>query len=328
MSTEADAVRDGAHPDEREALDAYSRVVVRVAERISPGVVNIGVKRGRVRGGAQGAASGFVMAPDGYLLTNSHVVHGAQAIEVIDSQGDNHEAEVVGMDPATDVAVLRIPASDLQVVPLGDSATLRAGQLVVAVGNPLGFETTVTAGVISAVGRIWRSYTGRAMENIVQTDAALNPGSSGGPLADSGARVIGVNTAVIPGAQGLCFAIPINTAKRVAGLLIKHGKVKRGFLGVSAGPVEIDAQLRRRLQVEQTQAVRIVEIVRGGPAHQAGLRAGDVLLALDGSPMKHVDDVHRFLDEESIGKPFMSRLLRRGSLLELEVTRGEAPESR
>ncbi len=321
MNTEAEG-------RELEALDAYSRVVVQVAGRVSPSVANIAVQRTRGRGGLQGAASGFVMAPDGYLLTNSHVVHGARSVDVTDLQGDTYEAEVVGMDPATDVAVLRIPATDLHVVPLGDSSGLRAGQLVVAVGNPLGLETTVTAGVISAVGRVWRSYSGRAMENIIQTDAALNPGSSGGPLADSRGRVVGVNTAVIPGAQGLCFAIPINTAKRVAGLLIKHGKVRRGFLGVSAGPVEIEQRLRRRLKVDQERAVRIVEVVPNGPAHRAGLQPGDVLLALDGSAVDHVDDLHRLLDEESIGERYTALILRRGSPLEVEVTPSEAPEPR
>lgn len=313
--------------DELEALDAYSQVVVRVAETVSPAVINIGIRTGRRdRWGVQaGAGSGFVMTPDGYVLTNSHVVHQARAIGVMTHQGEMLKAELVGDDPATDVAVLRVAASGLPAVEMGDSSRLRAGQLVVAIGNPLGFQTTVTAGVVSAVGRTFRSYTGRAMENIIQTDAALNPGNSGGPLLDSRAKVVGINTAVIRGAQGFGFAVSINTAVRVAGILMKEGRVKRGFLGVSAQTVSLPAATVRALKLSQDRGLQVIEVVPGSPAEGAGLQLGDVILALEQAPVRDVDDVHRFLDQNPLGHPYGLLVLRKEQVLDLQVVPVEAP---
>lgn len=309
--------------NESALLDAYSQVVVGVADELSPAVVHVRIQRRRR--GQHGTGSGLIVAPDGYLLTNRHVVHAARAIEVNLNDGRVLRAEVVGEDSATDVAVLRIPASGLPVAQLGDSSTLRVGQLVVAIGNPFGFQCTVTAGVISALGRSLRTATGRLIENIIQTDAALNPGSSGGPLVDSKGMVIGINTAIIYQAQGLCFAIPIDTVKRVAGMLIATGKVSRGYLGIAAQPVRLDVRLVRHLKLSQDGAVAVLDVTSGSPAQRAGLVPRDIILSIADVAISSVDDLHRFLDERAVGQSYRMVVLRAGRVITLIVTPEEMP---
>lgn len=304
-------------------LDAYSRTVVGVAEKVSPAVVNIGVLK--VRKEQSGAGSGLIVTPDGYVLTNEHVVHAANLIEVKLNDGRKFDAQVVGTDPATDTAVLRIPSSDLPIARLGDSQKLKVGQLVVAIGNPFGFQCTVTAGVISALGRSLRSTNGRLIDNIIQTDAALNPGSSGGPLVNSRGNVVGMNTAVIFPAQGLCFAIPINTVKRVVQMLISTGKVSRGYLGIIAQPAPIQRRIARALGLKQESGVGVVEVTPNSPAQQAKIVANDIILNIGGSPVNNVDELHRFLDENPAGQNYGITVLRGTSLLELIVFSKEMP---
>jgi len=290
-------------PSEAAALDAYSRVVIAAVETVGPAVVNVEVEqrpRGRAPAG-RGSGSGFVFTPDGLLLTNSHVVSGAAKIEVSAGDGTRYRADLVGDDPHTDLAVLRIHARDLPVAPLGDSTALRPGQLVIAIGNPLGFETSVTAGVVSALGRSLRSRSGRLMDDIIQTDAALNPGNSGGPLVDSGGRVVGVNTAVILPAQGLCFAIPIRTVQWVAGKLIQSGRIRRGHLGIGGQNVTVPRRVARLQGLPGTTAVLVLTIEPGSPAERAGVRARDIIVSFDSRPVSGVDDLHRLLTEDRIG---------------------------
>ncbi len=320
--------------DGEEVLDAYSRVVVSVAERVGPAVVNIAAsQRVLVRDRYQravprertGAGSGVIISPDGFVLTNSHVVSGARRLEVTLYDGRQFAGELVGEDPHTDLAVVRVPASGLPIAALGDSARLRVGQLVVAIGNPFGFQWTVTAGVVSALGRAFRSRTGRLLENIIQTDAALNPGNSGGPLCNGAAEVIGINTAVIPYAQGLCFAIPINTAKRIAGQLITRGRVTRGYLGIFVEPRELPPPLLAALGGRQRTGVMVLEVVPGSPAARAGLRPMDVIVGLGGRVIAGIDDLHRFLDEEPVGRVYELELVRDGQLLRVPVSIEEQP---
>ena len=305
-------------PGEATLLDAYSQVVVGVAEKLSPAVVHISMA-GRGKKEVRGTGSGLIITPDGYALTNRHVVHGAKAIEVTLNDGRIFSAELVGEDAPTDVAVLRISSSNLPITQLGDSQSLQVGQLVVAIGNPLGFQCTVTAGVISALGRTLRTETGRLIENVIQTDAALNPGSSGGPLVNSEGEVIGINTAIIYPAQGLCFAIPINAVKRVAGMLIATGKVSRGYLGISAQPIRFYAHLARVLKLNQESGVVVLEIFPDSPAQRAGLKSRDVIVSIDDIPMSSVDDLHRFLDEHPVGENYQMLILRRGTAIKLVV---------
>ncbi len=314
---------------EGEALDAYSQVVTAVAERVSPAVVNVSAtQRGRPgRGGARemaGTGSGVVIAPDGYVLTNSHVIAGADTLRVTTNDGHELGAEPVGADLHTDLAVIRVTEQGLATVPLGDSDALRVGQLVVAIGNPFGFQCTVTAGVVSALGRAFRTRTGRLIENVIQTDAALNPGNSGGPLCSASARVIGVNTAVIAYAQGLCFAIPANTATRVAGQLISKGRVVRGWLGLAGETWRLPAPLDHRLAPEQKTAVLVAEVLPDGPAAAAGVRPRDVIVAIAEEAVRGVDDLHRFLDDHPTGT-FALAVLRDGRRLELAVRPAEPP---
>jgi S1-C subfamily serine protease len=293
-------------------MDEYSRIVTGVAEAASPAVVNISVTEGS--GNANGSGSGFVLTPDGYILTNAHVAQGAAELQVSTGDGRVFRAELTGIDAATDTAVLRVAAGGLPMAPLGDSRSLRVGQLVVAIGNPFGFQCTVTAGVVSALGRSLRTRTGWLIENVIQTDAALNPGSSGGPLLNSDAEVVGINTAIIHPAQGICFAIPINTATRVAGMLIAKGRVTRGYLGISCQQIELPMHAVRALGRTERGAVVIVEIVPGSPAAEAGLQSRDIVLRLGDDEIGSIDDLLRFLDERPVGVPYDVLVLRGGKL--------------
>ena len=314
-------------------LDAYSSAVVHAAERISPSVAFIEIEKNlapaRTARAARASGSGFVFTPDGFVLTNSHVVHGADKVEVTLSDGRRFSAALVGADPGTDLAVIRISASRLAAAPLGDSGKIRVGQLAIAIGNPYGFQYSVTAGVVSALGRSLRSDSGRLIDDIIQTDAALNPGNSGGPLVDSRGEVIGVNTAVILPAQGICFAVAINTAKFVAGQLIRHGRIRRASLGIGAQNVAIPRVLVRARQLSADSGVRVISVENASPAANAGVADGDVIIALDDLPVRAVDDLHKFLSEGRIGTPCRVTLLRRAEKLILTVVPEEsAPASR
>jgi S1-C subfamily serine protease len=318
---------------ESEPLDGYSQAVASVAERVSPAVVNVSASRrvgARSRAGephgeeAGGVGSGVVIAPDGYVLTNSHVVAGGSTLRVTTNEGHDLSAELVGEDPHTDLAVVRAAEDGLPSAALGDSEALRVGQLVVAIGNPFGFQTTVTVGVVSALGRAFRTRTGRLIENVIQTDAALNPGNSGGPLCAASGRVIGINTAVIAYAQGLCFAIPANTATRIAGQLISKGRVVRGWLGLAGQTWRLSAPLRHELDEARATAVLVAEVLPDGPAGRAGVRPRDVIVGIGGAAVSGVDDLHRFLDEHPTGS-FPLALVRDGRRLELAVEPREPP---
>jgi S1-C subfamily serine protease len=302
-------------------LDAYSRAVVAAAERVSPSVVKIEV--GRENGGT---GSGFVFTPDGFVLTNSHVVHRDGPVHVTAADGRRLTAEVVGDDPETDVAVLRVHASDLPAVQLGDSQALRVGQLVVAIGNPYGFQCTVTAGVVSALGRSLRGASGRLIDDVIQTDAALNPGSSGGPLVTAAGEVVGVNTAVIRPAQGLCFAIGINTAAFVTTRLLRDGRVRRAYIGVAGQSVPVPRRLARAHGLATGAGVLVTGVEPESPAARAGVRDGDLIVAFDARPVSGVDDLHRSLTEAAVGRVTPVAVLRRGEWLDLQVVPEESPE--
>jgi S1-C subfamily serine protease len=320
-ANDATAARD---VDEGEALDAYSRAVVRVVERTGPAVVSI---RRASRRGPSGAGSGVVFAPDGYALTNAHVVEGADELELGFTDGTTSGAVVVGIDHATDLAVVRTATGPAPShAPFGSSSVLRVGQLVVAIGNPLGFGSTVSAGVVSALGRTMRARDGRPMEGIIQSDVALNPGNSGGPLVDSAARIVGINTAIILGAQGISFSVPIDTAKWVVGELMTRGRVRRGWLGISAQNRPLDRELVRRLGLEQTSGVEVSGFDERGPAAPSGMRVGDIVVRLDRGPIASVDDIHRALQKWPIAGPVKVNAIRNGKLIDVEVMPVEAPE--
>ncbi len=305
-------------------LDAYSRAVTGVAETVGPAVVRLDVKR-RVRGReAGGSGSGFLFTPDGLIVTNSHVVSGAAAIEVTLNDGHMFQADLIGDDPDTDLAVVRIAGHKLPSVPLGESRSLRVGQLAVAIGNPYGFQCTVTAGVVSALGRSLRSQNGRLMDDVIQTDAALNPGNSGGPLVSSKGEVIGVNTAVILPAQGICFATAIDTAKVTIAQLLRHGRVRRARLGLAGQNIVLPRRMVRRHGLEREGALQATSIEHGGPASRAGLEQGDIIVGFAGQPVAGFDDLHRLLTEEKLGGNVPVTVLRRGQRLTLEINPEEA----
>jgi S1-C subfamily serine protease len=303
-------------------LDAYSEAVIQAAERASPSVVNVDVRRGNQHGGS---GSGFVFTPDGFILTNSHVVHGATGIRVGFPDGQRFVADCVGEDPATDLAVLRISASRLVPVAFGSSNALRVGQLVIAIGNPYGFQCTVTSGVVSALGRSLRSQSGHLIDNVIQTDAALNPGNSGGPLVTARGEVVGVNTAIIPSAQGICFAVGIDTANYLAGRLIKDGKIRRGYIGVAGQNVPLHRRLVRGHGLGAGSGIFVVSVEPGSPAVTSGIREGDILVAFDGHPVSDIDSLHRILTENRVGIRAAMTLLRGTEKLELEVVPAESP---
>jgi len=317
-------------------LDAYSRAVTEAVEKVSPSVVNVEVRQaaaGRSRSGEprerHGGGSGFVFTPDGLILTNSHVVHDASHIEVTLADSRRVPAHTIGDDPATDLAVIRIDligndAPGLQAVQLGDSQQLRPGQMAIAIGNPYGFQSTVTAGVISALGRSLRSYSGRLIEDVIQTDAALNPGNSGGPLVNSQGQVIGVNTATILPAQGICFAIGINTAKFVAGRLLRDGRIRRSYIGISAQTVPIHRRVVRFYNLPKETGVVVLGVEPNSPARTAGVREGDVIVALDDKPVAGVDDLHRLLTDAQVGARCALTVIRHTERLELVILPEEA----
>jgi S1-C subfamily serine protease len=293
---------------EDELLDAYSRAVTRAAAKVSVSVVNINVRQARAKGFAgrppqelRGSGSGIIFTPDGFVLTNSHVVHDATEMDAVLTDGRRFQAELIGDDPATDLAVLRVPPTALESVSLGDSNRLQVGELAIAIGNPYGFQCTVTAGVISALGRSFRSTSGRLIDNVIQTDAALNPGNSGGPLVNSRGEVIGVNTAVILPAHGISFAIAINTAKFVASRLIRDGKIRRGFIGVAGQNVPLPRRVARFHKLQVESGILVVSIEDHSPAQRAGLREGDVIIAFGNHPTPGIDDLHRLMTETSVG---------------------------
>ena len=312
---------------DQELLDAYSQAVIGVVERVGPAVVRVDASRPSRRSQAlrpAGSGSGFVFTPDGLVLTNSHVVSQATRIDVTTADGRSHEADIIGNDPDTDLAVLRITADQVSVVELGRSATLRAGQLVVAVGHPLGLEHTVTTGVVSATGRSIRARTGRMMENIIQTDAALNPGNSGGPLVTSAARVVGVNTAVIMGSQGLSFAVPIDTAIRVVTAILQEGHVRRAFVGVGGRNTRVPRHSARAALLKADTGVLVESVVDSSPASRAGLAIGDVIVGFGPASIANIDDLHRILTREAIDVRTELVVVRNEARVELQITPVEA----
>jgi S1-C subfamily serine protease len=317
-------------PNDSALLDAYSRAVTGAVEQVSPSVVNIEVHQSvpsRRRAEPQerrGGGSGFIFTPDGLILTNSHVVHDASRIEVTVEDGRRLPARTIGDDPATDLAVIQIDGTGLVAARLGDSQALRVGQLVIAIGNPYGFQSTVTAGVVSALGRSLRSYSGRLIEDVIQTDASLNPGNSGGPLVASDGRVVGVNTATILPAQGLCFAIGINTAKFVASRLLRDGRIRRSYIGVSAQTVPIHRRLVRYYDLAKETGVVVLSTEPDSPARRTGLREGDVIVSLEGQPVAGVDDLHRVLSDVQAGVKLELMVIRGNQRLVLGIVPQES----
>src|SRR6266704_1244368 len=305
LGAEADHEQPGvppsAQPTDAGLLDAYSAAVVSVVDAVGPAVVSVRTNARAGRRGGAGAGSGVIIASDGYVLTNSHVVHAASDLEVSLTDGRRFAATLTGDDPATDLAVIRVDAPALPAAHLGESARLRVGQLVIAIGNPFGFESTVSAGVVSALGRSLRSTTGRLIDNIIQTDVALNPGNSGGPLVDSRGLVIGINTAIFAMAQGISFAIPIDTATSVIPQLLARGRVVRAYLGFGGQSRPVDRRLARALGLPGERAVEVMNVEPNSPAAAAGLRSRDLVIAIDTRPVETVDDVHRLLAPDAIG---------------------------
>jgi S1-C subfamily serine protease len=341
LSTDVSQVHEGkttpSGNGDLELLDSYSQAVIKVVEKVSPSVVKIDVAhhvtrrrgfgqrpRGRTDEGEQitGSGSGVIFTPDGFILTNSHVIHGAASITVVLADGRQFRGDLIGDDPFTDLAVVRITAQDLPSAVLGDSQAIRIGQLVIALGNPFGFQATVTAGVVSALGRSLRAGGGRLIDNVIQTDAALNPGNSGGPLVNSRGEVIGINTAMIPWAQGICFSIPVNTAKFIAGHLMKEGKVSRAYIGIGGQVLEIARAAIRAHQISGARGVMVAHIERSSPAEKAGLLEGDVVIEFNGHRVESIDDLHRELSSKTVGQEISLTLLR----LEKKIFMAVKPE--
>ncbi len=293
-------------------LDAYSQAVISVVDAVGPAVV-----------GVSKVGTGMIITPDGYALTNSHVASAVKAYELTLRDGSAIKADLVGQDPHTDLALLRAVGTGLPYATLGDSTQLRVGQLVVAIGHPFGFQSTVTTGVVSAVGRTMRAQSGRTIENIIQTDAALNPGNSGGPLVDTRGQVVGINTAIIAMAQGICFAVPSNTAQRIVSLLIRDGRVVRAYLGIGGEPWPIHRRVSRYYHLEQESGVRVAHADPNGPADKAGLKKEDVLISLANFPMKSPDDLQHFLTDWPVGIPAEVQVLRGTELLKRTIIPGE-----
>jgi S1-C subfamily serine protease len=323
LSSDSLAERGGERPqvdfNDGELLDAYSAAVTSAAARITPSVVNIEVKTQGQRGERRGGGSGFLFTPDGFILTNSHVVTGASSIDVTLIDGARCSASVIGNDPDTDLAVVRVSAPNQIPARLGDSDSIRPGQLAIAVGSPLGFQTTVTTGVVSALGRTMRAQSGRLIDSVIQTDAALNPGNSGGPLVNSHGEVIGVNTAVILPAQGICFAIAINMAKFVAARLIRDGRITRSYIGVSGQSAPIHRRLVRFYNLEVESGVLVLGLEKESPAASSGLREGDVIIAFGDKLVATVDHLHRILTEEQVGRRSQLTVIRGTEKLTLSV---------
>ena len=319
-------------PDE-ELFDAYSRAVVGAVDTVSPSVVSIEIHgpspsssnaTPRHTPGPRGQGSGFIFTPDGFVLTNSHVVHRAQHIEVALTDGRRFPADLVGEDPDTDLAVVRIAGTQLVAARLGDSQTLRVGQLVIALGNPYGFQCTVTAGVVSALGRSLRSQSGRLIDNLIQTDAALNPGNSGGPLVTSRGEVVGVNTAVILPAQGICFAIAMSTAQFVAGRLIKDGRIRRSYLGIGGQNISLPRRLVRFHNLAAEKGVVVVSVEPNSSAQHAGVHEGDVIVGYGDRTVASIDDLQRLMTEEQVGSRSTLTLMRRGEKITLTIVPQES----
>jgi len=306
-------------PRSAELLDAYSSAVVSAVERAAPSVVHVGVRFGGRGRRGDGGGSGFVLTPDGFLVTNSHVVRGASELRATFADGGSWPARLVGDDPDSDLALLRVDAPELVPIARGDSRALRVGQLVIALGSPYGFRATVTAGIVSALGRSLRTGSGRLVDNVIQTDAALNPGNSGGPLVDHRGAAVGVNTAAILPGQGVCFAIPLSTAERVAAALIRDGRVRRARLGIGAETVPVPRALARHHRLASSTGVKVMSVEKGGPAEAAGVLRGDVIVALGGAKVADVDDLQRLLGDQAIGQPAALVLLRLTERRELTV---------
>lgn len=316
--------------EDLELLDSYSRTVVQVAGRVSNAVMHLKVQKNtpqarqrQIPNPGEGTGSGFLISTDGYVVTNSHVVNGAERIEGMLQDGRRFQAHIVGDDPATDLAVVKVDGDNLATVSFGASDRLRVGQIAIAIGNPFGFQYSLTAGVVSALGRTLRSQSGRLIDDVIQTDAALNPGNSGGPLVDSHGNVIGVNTAVILPAQGLCFAVASNLAQFIVGKLILEGRVRRGLLGIGAQSVPLPPKWLNTLELPTSGGIQIQTVETGGPADKAGLRAGDILVQFEGKPVDSIDALHKALDEQSIGRTVSLWVLRDGNLKQVSAVPGE-----
>ena len=332
-SSEATEIQPAAGPSicpEDALLDAYSQAVTRVVEQVSPSVVNITVSKGRAtrfNPEGRGTGSGFVFTPDGFIMTNSHVVHGASEIEVMLVDGRRFQARLVGDDPGTDLAVIRITAPDLKVARLGDSRSLKPGQLVIAIGNPYGFQCSVTAGVVSALGRSLRSVSGRLIDDVIQTDAALNPGNSGGPLVTACGEVVGVNTAIVMAAQGICFAIPSSIARQVAGPLIRSGRIRRAYVGLGGQNINLPRRLVRFHCLAAESGVLIIQVEPNSPAGKAGLLERDLLVEYEGRPVTGIDDLRRLLTEDRIGAKTHMTVIRGPDKLTVEVIPEESSQN-
>jgi len=328
-----DAAQRPAPSESADLLDAYSQAVTSAADRVGPAVVSLQVRIGAEKipaaPGAQGQASGsgFIFTPDGYSLTNSHVVHGAKEIQATLADRRQVAAELIGDDPETDLAVLRVHAPNLSFVPFAKPNSIRVGQLVVAIGNPYSFQATVTAGVVSALGRSLRAKSGRLIDNVIQTDAALNPGNSGGPLVNARGEVVGINTAIIAGAQGICFAIPVSTAIYITSQLIRDGRIRRGFLGIGGQTVPLLRRVSRFYNLPAETGILIIGVEPNSPAARAGLHEGDIVLAYGGHPTENVDELHKRLIGESIGVPSPITLLRGHEKLDFTVVPTESRQA-